>query len=181
MLSTDRKAVLMMVALLFACLLTTSCLIATHFGLGKHIWNLAANPLNIPKATAQVTKALYGCYLSYSFAIAFVKFSIIATYFRIFAQGMLRRTIMMIGIIVLALLICNIFGIIFTCVPVEAAWKYEIKGKCYPVTKFFYASSAINIATDLALFLLPIPTLWALSMPKPQRIVLCILFGIGSL
>jgi hypothetical protein len=171
----------MILALVFALLLSTACLIGSHFGLGLHLWNLSSNIFAIPEQTARVTKALYGCYLSYSFAIAFVKFSIIATYFRIFADGLLRRTLLAVGFIVLTLLICNIFAIIFTCIPVEAAWKYELHGKCFPIVDFFYASSAINIATDLALCFLPVPTLWALSMPKPQRVVLCILFGLGAL
>jgi hypothetical protein len=128
-----------------------------------------------------VTKALYGCYLSYALAIAFVKFSIIATYLRIFTANGLRKTIWFIAFVVLALLLCNIFAIIFTCVPVQAAWKYDIKGKCFPIVNFFYASSGINIATDLALCILPIPTLWALSMPRSQRVVLCMLFALGAL
>jgi hypothetical protein len=177
----NSQIVLMILALLFALLLSTSCLIARHYGLGKHLWNLSPDIYKIPEHTARVTKALYGCYLSYSLTIAFVKFSIIATYFRIFADGLLRRTIAGVGIVVLALLICNIFAIIFTCIPVEAAWKYEIQGKCFPIVNFFYASSAINIATDLALCFLPIPTLWSLNMPKSQRVVLCGLFTLGAL
>ena len=170
-----------MFALLFALLLSVSCLIGRHFGLGKHIWNLSKNMMEIPESTARVTKSLYGCYLSYACAIAFVKFSIIATYFRIFADGILRRMIAGVGFVVFAMMLSNIFAIIFTCVPVEAAWKYEIKGKCFPIVNFFYASSAINIATDLALCFLPIPTLWSLSMPRSQRVVLCILFTLGAL
>ncbi len=42
-----------------------------------------------------------------------------------------------------------------------------------------YASSAINIATDILLCILPIPHLWALNLPVRQRIVLCILFAGG--
>jgi hypothetical protein len=171
----------MILALMFALLMSASTLVGAHFGLGKHLWNLSPDIYKIPESTARVTKSLYGSYLSYTLAIAFVKFSIIATYFRIFADGLLRRTIMAVGLIVTGLLICNIFAIIFTCVPVEAAWKYEIKGKCFPIVNFFYASSAINIATDLALCFLPIPTLWSLSMPRSQRVVLCILFGLGAL
>lgn len=171
----------MIFALVFALLLSASCLIGSHYGLGKHLWNLSPNMFEIPDRTGRVTKALYGCYLSYALAIAFVKFSIIATYFRIFADGTLRRTIALVGFVVFAMMMCNIFAIIFTCIPVEAAWKYEMKGKCFPIVTFFFASSAINIATDLALCFLPIPTLWSLSMPRSQRIVLCILFTLGAL
>lgn len=171
----------MVVALVFALLLSAACLAARSYGLGLHIWNLSTNLMEIPDHTARVTKILYCCYLAYSMSIAFVKFSIIATYFRIFAAGLLRKTIMGVGFVVLALLFCNIFAIIFTCIPVQAAWNYSIKGRCFPINRFFYASSGINIVTDLALCFLPIPTLWKLSMPKSQRIVLCLLFTLGAL
>jgi hypothetical protein len=82
---------------------------------------------------------------------------------------------------VAAFWIASIFAIIFTCVPVRAAWDYSIKGKCYPVVDFYYAFSGFNIATDILLCVLPIPTLWALRMPKVQRVVLCILFSMGTL
>ena len=171
----------MAIAVLFSLLLSASCLIGSHYGLGKHLWNLSPDIFRIPESTGRVTKALYGSYLSYSIAIAFVKFSIIATYFRIFVDGLIRRTIAGVGFIVFGMMLCNIFAIIFTCIPVEAAWKYEIEGKCFPIVTFFYASSAINIATDLALCFLPIPTLWSLSMPRSQRVVLCVLFSLGTL
>lgn len=171
----------MIIASVFALLLSASCLVARHFGLGKHIWNLAPVLTDIPKYTAIVTKCLYACYLSYALAIAFVKFSIIATYFRLFPDGLLRRTITGVGVVCVGLLICNIFTVIFTCVPVRAAWTYNIEGKCINVVDFFYASSSINIATDLALCFLPIPTLWKLQMPRSQRIILCGLFALGAL
>lgn len=178
----DLSSVLMLIALVFAILLSVSCLIGHHFGLGKHIWNLTPNLLDLPADTGRVTKDLYGCYLAYATAIAFTKFSIMATYFRIFSsKGALRKVVIVIAVIVLCFWICSIFAIIFTCVPVQASWDYTIKGKCYPLVNFFYVSSAFNIATDLVLCFLPIPTLWALNMSTAQRVVLCALFSGGTL
>lgn len=180
---TDSIPVLMIVALTFALLLSASCLVGHSFGLGKHIWNLSSNLTELPAATGRITKALYGCYLAYATAIAFTKFSIMATYFRIFVpKGMLRKVVLAIAVIVFCFWISSIFAIIFTCVPVRAAWTYTIKGaKCFPIVDYFYVSSAFNIATDLLLCVLPIPTLWALKMPVAQRVVLCVLFSGGTL
>jgi hypothetical protein len=55
----NSQIVLMILALLFALLLSTSCLIARHYGLGKHLWNLSPDIYKIPEHTARVTKALY--------------------------------------------------------------------------------------------------------------------------
>jgi hypothetical protein len=152
------------------------------FGLGKHIWNLSPVLTELPAATARIIKSLYGCYLAYATAIAFVKFSIMATYFRIFVpKSNLRKVVLAIAALVLCIWISSIFAIIFTCVPVKSAWDFDEKGKCYPVVNFFYVSSSFNITTDLVLCFLPLPMLWALKMPVAQRVVLCILFSGGTL
>ena len=176
-------AVLIIFALLFATLLSTSCLLGEHFGLGKHLWNLDSDLMALPSDVARITKILYGCYLSYSSAITFTKLSIIATYIRIFPNGgHLRWTVYGVGAVVLSFWITSIFAIIFTCVPVQAAWDYTITdAKCFGVVKYFYVAAAFNIGTDLLLCFLPMPTFWALSMPRSQRFILCMLFGIGIL
>lgn len=155
--------VLMIVALIFAIFLSIACLVGESFGLGKHIWNLSSNLADILGDTGKITKALYGAYLAYSTAITFTKFSIMATYTRIFPIGWLRNIVYGTGIVVLCFWIASIFAIIFTCVPVQAAWDYNIKGRCFQIVNFFYASSAFNIFTDLLLVGLPVPTLWALD------------------
>src|SRR6266536_4364561 len=164
----------MILALVLAMLLSASCLLGEHFSLGKHIWNLTPNLLDIPEQVGRITKTLYGCYLAYATAITFIKYSIMAMYFRIFPKGILRHIVIAIGVVVTAIWISSVFAIIFTCVPVQAAWNYNIKGRCFPIVKYLYASASLNIATDLLLWFLPFPTLWALSMPKLQRVVLCL-------
>ena len=76
-----------MLALLFAVLLSTSCLLGEHFDLGKHLRNLDSNLIALPADVARIMRILYGCYISYSSAITFTKFSIITIYIRIFPPG----------------------------------------------------------------------------------------------
>ena len=172
----------MIVALLSALLLSTSCLIGISFGLGKHIWNLNPVLTDLAYDVGRVTKALYGCYLAYATAITFTKLSIMATYIRIFPNGLLRYTIYGIGVIVTVFWITSIFSIIFTCIPVEAAWNYSITdAKCIHILTYFYTSTGVNIATDLLLCFLPLPTIWSLQMAKAQRVVVCFIFGLGFL
>jgi hypothetical protein len=181
--TVNRATVFMTLALLFALLLSTSCLLGEHFGLGKHIWNLNSDLLKLPEDVARVTKVLFAAYLSYSTAITFTKFSILATYLRIFPPGAyLGWIVYAVGIVVMGFWISSIFAIIFTCVPVQAAWDYSIRNaKCYGVLHYFYVAAGFNILTDLLLCLLPMPVFWSLSMPRSQRLVLCMLFGMGIL
>lgn len=138
----DVFTVFMVVALIFALLLSTACLIGKSYGLGKHIWNLSPNVLNLPYDVGCITKALYGCYLAYSTSITFTKLSIMATYIRIFPNIFLRYTVYIIGGVVVIFWITSIFAIIFTCVPVQAAWDYGLtNARCIHILDYFYTSA----------------------------------------
>jgi hypothetical protein len=94
--------------------------------------------------------------------------------------------------------ICGIFVPIFQCKPITGAWSFTAQGSCINYIDYLYASSAVNIFTDIVLCSLPIPHLWRLSkfsldemwehadpvsrldMPLKQRIVLCVLFVGGA-
>ncbi|KAH9203692.1 hypothetical protein DL95DRAFT_472154 [Leptodontidium sp. 2 PMI_412] len=172
--------ILLVLALIFALLLSASSLVGVRLGLGKHIWNLAHDSKHLPQVVGEITKTLYGCYLSYSTAIAFTKFSIVATYIRIFPEGRLRKITLGIGVLVLGFWLSSVFAIVFSCIPVQAAWDENVKGHCYPIVNFFYAFSAFNITTDVLLCFLPIPTLWALRIPRWQRVVSWCLLSMGT-
>ncbi|TVY84365.1 hypothetical protein LSUE1_G000882 [Lachnellula suecica] len=176
--SSGLNDIFLAVGLIFAILLCASALIGEHFGLGKHLWNLNLMVANL----RPIIKSLYGCFLAYSTAICFTKLSLVASYFRIFSPGIHRKILIGLGVMICCLWVASIFAIVFACAPVGWAWNLQLgtKHKCYPIVDFFYAFSAINIVHDVLLFLLPIPTLWALRLSKFQRVVLCILFSKGS-
>jgi hypothetical protein len=46
---------------------------------------------------------------------------------------------------------------------------------------YFYVAAGFGIATDILLCFLPLPTIWKLTMPKAQRVVVCLLFSMGIL
>lgn len=172
----------MVLALIFALLLSVACLVGESYGLGKHVWNLSENVLDLEYDAGRVAKALYCCGLAYSTSVTFIKLSIIATYIRIFPNGALRYSIYVVGIVVIIFWITSVFAIIFTCIPIQAAWDYSIPdAKCIQTLAYFYTSAGVNIATDLLLCFLPLPTIWRLQMPKAQRVVVCIIFGMGTL
>jgi hypothetical protein len=93
-----------------------------------------------------------------------------------------RYVLYAIGIVVLGFWISSIFAIIFTCVPVEAAWDYSIRNaRCIDILTYLYISAGFNVATDILLCFLPLPTIWNLKMPKAQRVIVCLLFSMGTL
>ncbi|POS85895.1 hypothetical protein EPUL_003873 [Erysiphe pulchra] len=174
--------VLLLVAVFFTISLSIASIVGEDLGLGNHIWQLSlADPIEKLRATSEITKALYACYLAYPTAITFTKLSIMATYFRIFPQGCLRKITVSLSITALIFWVASIFAIIFTCIPVRAAWDYNVKGHCYNTLNFFMISSSFHILLDIMLCVLPIPLIWSLSIPKTQRLILLALFCGGAL
>ena len=53
--------------------------------------------------------------------------------------------------------------------------------KCMSTYKLLYASGPINLITDLAILILPMPILTSLRLPKKQKVILIMLFAAGGL
>ncbi|KAJ0376402.1 hypothetical protein COL26b_005409 [Colletotrichum chrysophilum] len=67
----------------------------------------------------------------------------------------------------------------FTCIPVEGFWDKTIKAYCIPNQPQWYVNAAGNIATDVAVFALPLPIFWHLSLPRKQKLLLMGIFSLG--
>jgi hypothetical protein len=69
------------------------------------------------------------------------------------------------------------------CRPLSVLWGDNSGnlGQCIEIIDFQIANAAIHIATEVAIYVLPVPTLWSLKLPVRQKIGLCILMGIGAL
>jgi hypothetical protein len=73
--------------------------------------------------------------------------------------------------VTLGLLVCGIFVPIFQCKPVTGAWSFVGKGVCINYVAYLYASSSVNVFTDIVLCALPIPHLWRLSKSMSKKSV----------
>ena len=64
--------------------------------------------------------------------------------------------------------------IIFQCTPVSWAWDTSTPGgKCNPaqtLADIYYATTAVNIATDWFCALLPIPLLWNVQLNRNAKL-----------
>lgn len=72
--------------------------------------------------------------------------------------------------------------LLFACRPIRAAWDpYEMAtGDCLDTAALYIAIAIANIASDVVLFIIPIPTLLGLRMPTAQKIGAAAIFGVGS-
>ncbi|XDG07072.1 hypothetical protein ABKA04_006687 [Annulohypoxylon sp. FPYF3050] len=68
---------------------------------------------------------------------------------------------------------------IFICDPVDGFWEKSVNSKCIPNYPQWYINAAGNIITDIVIFVLPLPVLRHLHMPRAQRLVLIGIFSLG--
>jgi hypothetical protein len=75
--------------------------------------------------------------------------------------------------------------IIFQCNPINAAWKATLMaegGYCQPpiyLQNVYYFCSSVNIFTDWASALMPIPLLWNIQMNRNAKISVVAVLGLG--
>lgn len=72
------------------------------------------------------------------------------------------------------------FITVFQCRPVQAAYNLAIENpRCISIESIYLASAPVNVATDLAILVLPIPVLTTLSLPRRQKTFLILSFLLG--
>jgi hypothetical protein len=111
------------------------------------------------------------CQVLYAFAIALTKIAIISSYLRFIQDNTFRLIMYMTVFVTFGLLICGIFVSLFQCKPISGAWNFDANGSCINYIDYLYASSAINIFTDIVLCALPIPHLWKLRELIPRNVL----------
>jgi hypothetical protein len=64
--------------------------------------------------------------------------------------------------------------------PRKKAWAPWTAGTCINLKVMFLAVSVPNIITDIAILALPLPNVWALQTNLRQRVLLIIIFLLGT-
>ncbi|KAL8930137.1 MAG: hypothetical protein Q9208_000754 [Pyrenodesmia sp. 3 TL-2023] len=71
---------------------------------------------------------------------------------------------------------------IFQCSPVAGTFQEPIPAnlKCIDIIALYLSSAPINIITDLALLMLPMPILTAMRLPRNEKLILIVTFSFGA-
>jgi fucose permease len=149
---------------------------STSRGLGWH-------DVDIPQAwVPSLLASEYSFTILYNPALMATKTSILTFYVNISknTQKFLRVS----SYVTLA--IVNVAGFILTfinafqCRPSRAAYDLSVKNSsCFSILTIYLASAPINVVTNLAILLLPIPVLTGMRLPQRQKTVLIFLFALG--
>jgi hypothetical protein len=84
-------------------------------------------------------------------------------------------------VLVIAYTIWTVLGSIFACVPIHAFWTKEQPAKCINQTAMWFTNAGINILTDFAIIILPLPVFQSLNLPQRQKQALIGVFAVGLL
>ncbi|KAG9235563.1 hypothetical protein BJ875DRAFT_458794 [Amylocarpus encephaloides] len=140
-------------------------------GVGKHIE--AVSKENV----ALILEMLYVTQIFYILAPAAIKLSLLFLYKRIFVTKRFTMVCnVLLGVVAVWVTIMTFMGI-FNCTPVDAFWTG--KGKCVNFKQFALGYAAVNIGTDLIIWVLPVPMVWKLQLPIGQKISLTLIFILG--
>lgn len=158
----------------FTTAMGVSVMVGSKNGLGKHDNEI------LPEWQDPLRRAIYAFTIFYNPAIMATKSAILLLYLRMATAD---RFLKIASLVVLA--IVNLAGIvltflnIFQCRPISAAFT-DSPGKCIDLVGLYLSSAPVNVSTDLAILLLPLPILTALRIEFRQKVVLVATFIVGG-
>lgn len=111
----------------------------------------------------------------------FVKFSLLFFYIRIFSVRSFRLSAYIVMGIVSCWAVSVVLETFLLCRPFRYNWEPTLKHTCGNRVASYIASGGLNLLTDIMVLSLPVPMVWALKIPRRNKIILLCLFGVGLL
>ncbi|KAF2842059.1 integral membrane protein [Patellaria atrata CBS 101060] len=168
--------ILITIATLLSWAFIAATIRSVDLGLGSHIGVVM---LRGPENFMNYMQIVWLSSMFYNATLGFLKVSVLALYMRL-GDRVLRKMAFVMVIIVSCQASANVFTCIFQCNPIKAAWDLSITDKvCVNINAFYLANAALNIATDLLTYTLPIRLVINLQVPRNQKIALGIMLCLG--
>jgi hypothetical protein len=119
--------------------------------------------------------------LIFSFAITATRLSLLFFYHRVFPSRRFAFYVRILGCIVIAWWFSFSIVIVFSCNPVQGFWDRTIEAKCLNEHAISYSVTGVELLTNIAMLVLPVPWLWNLYLPRSKKLALFGIFMLGSL
>ena len=125
---------------------------------------------------------LYGFEIVWTFTVPVIKLSLLLLYYRIFPVRRVLIATYAVGFFVVTWLLWAGISTIAQCIPVEYFWNRTIAGHCINNDAFYIAAGAVNVFTDFAIIVIPIPIIWNLQkITTGQKMGFVAIFSLGGL
>ncbi|CAK7226762.1 hypothetical protein SEUCBS140593_006351 [Sporothrix eucalyptigena] len=142
-------------------------------GLGKHAWTLTGPEIE------QYFMYFYISIVWYNWTLVVVKLSFLLQYYRVFSVPKIRRIIIAMMVVIGGWSLSQLFVGIWICKPIAKFWNSALPGTCIPNIPQWYINAAGNIASDVSIFLFPIPILKNLNLKRTQKYIVIGIFSLG--
>ncbi|KAL6173624.1 hypothetical protein ACJQWK_01164 [Exserohilum turcicum] len=134
-----------------------------------------------PTSLSIMLKLVLAQAILYHLASNLVKTSLILQYIRLFSHvPSIVCICYALFILVLGATAWGVFGNVFLCDPVQSYWEMTTAGTCMDKEQHFWSTSVIGIVLDVAIWVLPIPVIGQLKLPRRQKTGLLVVFGLGG-
>ncbi|GAB1313648.1 hypothetical protein MFIFM68171_03858 [Madurella fahalii] len=151
-------------------------------GFGFDLWTIRREDLALGLKLLHFVESLY------IITIALAKVSLLTFYLRTFSEphtNMRRATCCVLGFVIVVNAILLVVQI-FQCIPFEANWErwnaaYNRPYPCVNVNQFLIARAGLNIAQEVIIMCLPVPTLLRLNLPLRLKMNAVAMFSLGIL
>ncbi|KAI4253158.1 MAG: hypothetical protein L6R42_007692, partial [Xanthoria sp. 1 TBL-2021] len=152
---------------------TIISVVAGGAGLSKH--QLSTSEIRI------FWKAMFAIIISWPIAQSMTKISILLFYIHLFPTKVFRFAAYSLIVVVSAWMIQQVLASLLLCHPISINWDASVNGTCGNVAANCLAGAGINTLTDILILILPMPIIWRLHVPLRNKVILSLIFGLGSL
>lgn len=167
-----------LIALIFAGATCAAVIEQAVHGAGQHLWDL--DPSDTTSAIAWSRAAWYGI-LFYNLSLCFSKISILLLYIHLFTFKWARLAgQVLLGIVI----VTNIYmaAVTFTaCIPLRSYWDFSVPKQYCHAQSMWWSNTGLHMVTDFLIFMLPMPVVWTIRLPRKQKLILSGVFGFGFL
>lgn len=122
---------------------------------------------------------------TYTFAIAFSKFAVLAFYWRLFQFSDIRIPIQVLSCVTVSWFLLRLFMVTLQCLPITVMWdgtQEEKHAKCHiRESTFFFSTVLTHVLIDCAILILPAIEVGKLHLPKGQKFAVIALFAFGAM
>jgi hypothetical protein len=110
---------------------------------------------------------------------AFTKMSVLLLYHRIFPQDWLRKAVYLGCVLFLIQGTVFFFLVVFQCNPVGLVYDKTLTGSCLNIHAITLAGSAVALFDDIAVIILPIPSILKLRLRLGRKLSVVSIMCVG--
>ncbi|KAI1424480.1 hypothetical protein F5Y12DRAFT_797059 [Xylaria sp. FL1777] len=163
---------LILIAWVFFATLSVSWAVATKYGIGRHI--VVVTDIHRVQVLVVVGQT------AYILANTFIKFSILALYFKTFPIQKFRYCVWGVAVFVVGWGMSGSVVAIFQCTSIDYVWRPDAREFCINFSLRNLISGTINSVTDILIMVMVIPLIWNKQVLEREKWLVLSTFAAGS-